>query len=303
MKKTIITGIVTFVLGGGVGYLVTKKALEDYYAQLAQEEIDDVKSFYEMKFNKTSHDDPSCEMTQEQYEERHEKKSDESPKSKVQFLHKEGYTVTEIADELGMTDGEVQDYLEPVVKAPLARDQVRPGGKVAYHDMAKENMKTQLNMPRDSIEHHNVFDRAGARKEIDPIDDATNEPADDGYEHERDLSGIDRTGPYEISSDEYNDEFLDHDKVSIYYYMLDDTLCDEHEEVMDDIAGTVGLDFFKTLENHPTAWVRNERLAIDYEICVVRSSYAEVVQGVPHKAMSPREQYLNRQRRGPNDDE
>lgn len=303
MKKTIITGIVTFILGGGVGYLVTKKALEDYYAQLAQEEIDDVKSFYEMKFNKISQDDSSCETTQEQYEERHEKKSDESPKSKVQFLHKEGRTITEIADELGMTDGEVQDYLEPVIKSPLARDQVRPGGKVSYHDMAKENMKTQLNMPRDSIEHHNVFDRAGARKEIDPIDDAMNEPADDGYEHERNLSGIDRTGPYEISSDEYNDEFLDHDKVSIYYYVLDDTLCDEHEEVMDDIAGTVGLDFFKTLDNHPTAWVRNERLAIDYEICVVRSSYAEVVQGVPHKAMSPREQYLNRQRRGPNDDE
>ena len=306
MKKTIITGIVTFILGGGVGYLATKKALEGYYAQLAQEEIDSVKSFYEMKLNKMaqeSADDPSCEMTQEQYEQHHEKKSDESPKSKVQFLHKEGYTVTEIADELGMTDGEVQDYLEPVIKSPLARDQVRPGGKVAYHDMAKENMKTQLNMPRDSIEHHNVFDRAGARKEINPIDDAMNEPADDGYEHERDLSGIDRTGPYEISSDEYNDEFLDHDKVSIYYYMLDDTLCDEHEEVMDDIAGTVGLDFFKTLENHPTAWVRNERLAIDYEICVVRSSYAEVVHGIPHKAMSPREQYQNRQRRRPNDDE
>lgn len=315
MKKTIITGIVTFILGGGVGYLVTKKALEGYYAELAQEEIDDVKSFYEMKFNKMTQDsaDAPEEMTEEQYEASVEKRTDKNyetkgdktiwPRANVQKLHEKGYTITEIADKLGMTDGEVQDYLEPVIKSPLARDQVRPGGKVAYHDMAKENMKTQLNMPRDSIEHHNVFDRAGARKEINPIDDAMNEPADDGYEHERDLSGIDRTGPYEISSDEYNDEFLDHDKVSIYYYMLDDTLCDEHEEVMDDIAGTVGLDFFKTLENHPTAWVRNERLAIDYEICVVRSSYAEVVQGVPHKAMSPREQYLNRQRRGPNDDE
>ena len=316
MKKTIITSIVTFILGGGVGYLVTKKALEDYYAQLAQEEIDDVKSFYEMKFNKISQvsTDAPEEMTEEQYEASVEKRTDKNyetkgdktiwPRANVQKLHEKGYTITEIADKLGMTDGEVEDYLEPVIKSPLARDQVRPGGKVAYHDMAKENMKTQLNMPRDSIEHHNVFDRAGARKEIDPIDDdATNEPADDGYEHERDLSGIDRTGPYEISSDEYNDEFLDHDKVSIYYYVLDDTLCDEHEEVMDDLAGTVGLDFFKTLENHPTAWVRNERLAIDYEICVVRSSYAEVVQGVPHKAMSPREQYLNRQRRGPNDDE
>lgn len=310
MKKTIITGIVSFVLGGGVGYLVAKKMLDEKYADLAQAEIDDVRDYYERKFepkhfnpDKFELDQKDCEateMSEREYEAAH---AGELPRTKVQVLYKKGYTITEIADELGMTDGEVQDYLEPVIKSPLARDQVRPGGKVAYNDMAKENMKTQLNMPRDSIERHNVFDRAGARKEIDPIDDTMNEPADDGYEHERDLSGIDRTGPYEISSDEYNDEFLDHDKVSIYYYVLDDTLCDEHEEVMDDIAGTVGLDFFKTLENHPTAWVRNERLAIDYEICVVRSSYAEVVQGVPHKAMSPREQYLNRQRRGPNDDE
>ena len=307
MNKKFFTHALALLIGGGLGYLVAKKMLEDYYAELAQEEIDSVKEMYERKLDKALEESgDTAEMTQEQYEERHAhtsspEKKEGSPRSKVQFLHKEGYTITEIADELGMTDGEVQDYLEPVVKSPLVRKEV--GSKVAYHQMAKENMREQLELPKDSIEHHNVFKQAGVRKEIEPSDEEVEEPDEPQGYTARDLSEIDRTSPYVISADEYNDEFVEHDKLSIYYYMVDDVLCDEHEEIMDDIDNTVGYDVFRVLENQPTAWVRNERLAIDYEICVVRSSYAEVVQGVPHKALSPREQYQNRQRRRPNDDE
>lgn len=286
MNNKFFTHALALLIGGGLGYLVAKKMLEDYYAELAQEEIDSVKEMYERKLDKALEESgDTAEMTQEQYEERHAYKGspeeeEESPKSTV------------------------QDYLDPIVKSPLVRtDERQVGSKVAYHQMAKENMKDQLNLPKDSIEHHNVFEQAGARKEIEPSDEEVEEPDEPQGYTARDLSEIDRTSPYVISAEEYNDEFLDHDKLSIYYYMVDDVLCDEHEEVMDDIAGTVGYDVFGVLENQPTAWVRNERLAIDYEICVVRSSYAEVVQGVPARAMSPREQYQNRQRRRPNDDE
>ena len=303
MNKKFFTHALALLIGGGLGYLVAKKMLEEYYADMAQEEIDDVRDFYERKYETKSEPLTATDVTEDECDTDY-KVEDKSPRIKVQNLYRDGYTVTEIADELHMTDGEVQDYLEPVVKSPLVRtDERQVGSKVAYHQMAKENMREQLELPKDSIEHHNVFKQAGARKEIEPSDEETEDSDEPQGYTERDLSEIDRTQPYEITSDEYNDEFVEHDKVSIYYYMLDDVLCDEHEEVMDDIAGTVGYDVFKTLEDHPTAWARNERLAIDYEICVVRSSYAEVVQGVPARAMSPREQYQNRQRRRPNDDE
>jgi len=299
MKKVIFTHVLTLLLGGGIGYLVAKKMLEDQYAELAQEEIDDVKAFYELKLDRVMASSDDNGMTDEEYEATLPPKSDAD---KVRELHKAGYTVTEIADALQMLDASVEEQLEVTRKPSVVvrPDQVRPGAKVAYHDMAKENMREQLGIGKSSIEHYNVFDR-----QPEPLTDAAGyaEGEIEGQPAERDLSDIDRTQPYVISSEEYNDEFIHHDKVSIYYYMLDDVLCDEHEQVMDDIAGTVGYDCFKALENSSAAWVRNERLAIDYEICVVRSSYAEVVQGVPHKAMSPRETYEKRQQRRANGEE
>lgn len=299
MNKSLFTHALALLLGGGIGYLVAKKMLEDQYADLAQEEIDDVKAFYEMKIDrvvKEAMDENG--MTDEEYEEKRTVAPDE-----VRALKAEGYTVTEIADKLGLSDMVVKSVIEPGATAALVRpDNVRPGAKVAYHDMAKEALKEQLGIGigKSSIEHYNVFD-----KQPESLTDAAGyaEGEIEGEPAERDLSDIDRTQPYVISSDEYNDEFIHHDKLSIYYYILDDVLCDEHEQPMDDIAGTIGYDCFKILENQSAAWVRNERLAIDYEICVVRSSYAEVVQGVPHKAMSPRETYEKRQQRRANGEE
>lgn len=297
MKKVIFTHVLTLLLGGGIGYLVAKKMLEDQYAELAQEEIDDVKAFYELKLDRAMASSEENGMTEEEYEATLPPKSDAD---KVRELHKEGYTVTEIADALQMLDSSVQDLLETTKKPSVVvrPDNVRPGAKVAYHDMAKEALKEQLGIGigKSSIEHYNVFD-----KQPESLTDAAGyaEGEIEGEPAERDLSDIDRTQPYVISSEEYNDEFIHHDKLSIYYYILDDVLCDEHEQPMDDIAGTIGYDCFKILENQSAAWVRNERLAIDYEICVVRSSYAEVVQGIPAKILSPREAYQKKQvRRG-----
>ena len=120
----------------------------------------------------------------------------------------------------------------------------------------------------------------------------------------RDLTHIDRTQPYVISGEEYTDEFEHHDKISLYYYVLDDTLANEREEVMDDIDGTVGWDVFKVLEMQNCAWVRNEPLGIDYEICAVRNSYAQAVHGIRQdENLSPRERYLRQQKRREKDED
>ena len=316
MNRIVFTHTIALLIGATGGYLVANKMLEDRYADLAQAEIDSVKEMYERKMQKiidrTIPDENG--MTDEKYGKGHVVEGDhpeetspveektESIPEQVRRLKKEGMTVTEIADEMEMADNIVEGILNQNTKSsPLVRSEP----KTPYHQMAKENGRAKAEMPKNSIEHQNVFKQAGPRKEIEPSDEEEVETPE-RYEHtpdERDLAGIDRTQPYVISSEEYNDEFVEHDKLSIYYYMLDDVLCDENEEVMDDISNTVGYDCFKVLENAPTAWVRNERLGIDYEICVVRSSYAEVVHGIPQKVLSPREEYQKRQARRGNQDE
>lgn len=126
---------------------------------------------------------------------------------------------------------------------------------------------------------------------------------DDGTE--RDLEGVDRTEPYLISDREYSEEFPEHDKISLYYYTFDDVLCNENEEPMDDIDGTVGQDAMAELSDGTMCvWVRNEPLSIDYEICAVRNSYAQAVHGINlNENLSPRERYLRQQKRRENGDE
>jgi hypothetical protein len=120
----------------------------------------------------------------------------------------------------------------------------------------------------------------------------------------RDLSEIDRTAPYLIDVTEFGEEFPNHDKITLYYYTYDDVLCDEGEEIIDDIDGTVGWDCFKQLEMQTTSWVRNERLGADYEICAVRTSYSEAVHGINlPENLSPRERYLRKQKRRDEDSE
>ena len=104
--------------------------------------------------------------------------------------------------------------------------------------------------------------------------------------------------PYLINDMQFSDENQHYDKVSLYYYKLDDILCEE-EEILDDIEETIGYEAMTALDNQTTVWVRNERLEIDYEVISINKSYAEAVEGLniaPAKNLSPREQYEKERR-------
>jgi len=51
MNKQLIIKIAIFALGAGCGFLVAKKAYEEYYASIAQEEIDSVKEAFEARMS------------------------------------------------------------------------------------------------------------------------------------------------------------------------------------------------------------------------------------------------------------
>lgn len=142
--------------------------------------------------------------------------------------------------------------------------------------------------------------------EEDPDDDEEEDIEDEEIRDEAGMTEsehlarrkVDRTQPYLIDDIEYSEGAPHHDKVSLYYYILDDVLCEGSEEIIDDIDNTVGYDALNALDMQTTVWVRNERLAIDYEVISLRSSYAETVHGLRQEAaMTPRERYMKQKQR------
>ena len=208
MNKSLVNAMM-FTLGTGVGFLIAKKIFKVKYANLAQEEIDSVKETYERKYKKE--ESTNNGMTDEEYAE--------------EIIVRNPHIAKSSLDE------------DSVIINPRNRS------KVAYHDMAKENMKAKL-----GIISQEEIDEADCEEEEDdgPLTDSAGYTEDDFIDNipSRDLSGIDRSDPYVISDEEYSDEFTHHDKLSFYYYTEDDVLCDENEEPIDDIDGTVGWDCF-----------------------------------------------------------
>jgi len=116
-----------------------------------------------------------------------------------------------------------------------------------------------------------------------------------------------RGDPYLIDEEAFNNECDHYDKETLFYYKVDGVLCDENEDIVDDVEGTVGDDAIPALADRMTVWVRNEPRSIDYEIVSANKSYAETVAGLmaPPTVRTPREIYEEKQknRRDLNDEE
>lgn len=247
--KSILIKTIIFALGAAAGFLVGKKVYEEYYAALAQEEIDSVKERFEdkkLKLNAlyTSKEGKINGMTEKEYEVK--KESEQSERTNRNSL--------------------TRSSLDNNPNEQAKRNYSLIGAK---HEEPKD----------EEDEEGPVTDVAGKTEE------------------EMDLTKVDRTEPYIIDDREFTDEFEHHDKVSLYYYNVDDVLCDEGEEIIEDREEKVGCDAIPTLDTQTTVWVRNEPLCIDYEIISINKSYAEAVQGMgPEPNLSPREKYLRKQK-------
>lgn len=267
MNKNILINILIFAAGGAVGFFVAKKMLEEEYAALAQEEIDSVKEFY-------------------------------------------GRTAAREKKE----DNEVEKFGNPITRTSLdnnpyeqAKKNYNLAGKSVHNEYAdrleafrqKYDMERISEMKGEGFTPFEIAKEVGIPVEdIEYIDDAVaeDEPETDAAgktEEEMDLTKVDRTAPYIISDVEFSLEFDHHDKVSLYYYIVDGVLAEESEEMIDDVSGTVGDDTLKQLRGRNNiVWVRNEPLAIDYEIIAVNKSFSRDILGIDEEDnLTPREKY------------
>lgn len=282
MLKNFMIPTLTFLVGAGVGFLVAKKVLEQKYAIIAEEEIASVREAMER-----------ARLRKEAKEEA-EKKEAVIAQNKKQLgkkVEEEGYKAPEVPKN---------DPSGILTRSSLDTDPCETA-KRDYHKIGEKKKKPVAPKKND------VRPETDIGEEDDP-----DEVVDDAGKTEQDmlnLTQVDRVTPYVIDDVQYSEEFDHHDKVSLYYYRVDGVLCEENEELIDDIEACIGYEALTVLDTQTNVWVRNEPLGIDYEIIALNSSYAEAISGLHvkqienNKLMTPRERYVERQKRRENNAE
>lgn len=87
------------------------------------------------------------------------------------------------------------------------------------------------------------------------------------------------TKPYLITEDEFLNDKNEYDKISLTYYMLDDTLADEFDEMID-IEEAISSDIFNQIAgSDEDLYVRNNTLETDFEIMKVEGSFHDKYGG------------------------
>ena len=90
--------------------------------------------------------------------------------------------------------------------------------------------------------------------------------------------------PFIITIEEFTDDCVDYEKLSLYYYDEDDTLIDDRDDIIPNIYELIGdaLTRFGEGSNDPDiVYVRNEAMACDYEIGRYYKRYQEEFLGLP----------------------
>lgn len=90
----------------------------------------------------------------------------------------------------------------------------------------------------------------------------------------------DQVHPYQITYEEF-EEGDNYEQKTLTYYLRDDTLATEEDEIITvDVVGDHNIDVLLALDNgDKEIYVRDVRMAVDYEITLSQGSFAEDVLG------------------------
>jgi hypothetical protein len=239
IKKTLI-GLTIFGAGTGVGYLIAKKTLVTQY----REDLEEVKQFY---YNKLE---------------------------EMGVMDKDFKPENDYEEDTDGDDIETEEYFNKVMKYSSA---VRP-----EHEGKGRPI---INYNKPPLEIRNYGDLDGSEEEED---DEEEDPIDVAYEaelearaeefatrrYENKTNGL----PYVIDHTEYEDGPEEYERQILYYYTHDRMLCEDDDSVVEDEEELTGFDYEDTLEMQTTAWVRNDKLMVLYEIHRIDASYQLTVE-------------------------
>ena len=121
---------------------------------------------------------------------------------------------------------------------------------------------------------YNNYNDIPTKKDIVSEKEAGQEASLTAETQDRDMDG----DAYQISDLQFSQENQHYDKITLYYYTVDDVLTGENEEIIDDRERLLGV--YEIESDDPSeAFYRNERLMIDYEVILIYGSYKTLVMG------------------------
>lgn len=253
--RTLIVTTLSFAAGGACGYFLARHMLQKKYAKKATEEIADYKRTL-------------AEMNEEELDSHRIRLS----RVMLKELRKADAGVPE---EFTTESGELKEEFSDMSTGPVVSTSI---------DYAALGRRNEGKKPpkKATAAYQNLVEKG-------IIDEA---PILTEEEERTELVGAEL--PYVIHHQQFIDECDHFDKVTMFYYAHDDTVCGEDEVINDDIDGTIGWGVLKELDTQTTAWSRNEMRSEDYEIIRVDGSYAELVMGI-HENMGSIERSENLQ--------
>jgi hypothetical protein len=109
-------------------------------------------------------------------------------------------------------------------------------------------------------------------------------PQEVDFEYADEVRRRSEEAPYIISKDEYFQNEEEFQQSTLTYYVGDGILCDERDDVINEVDETVGDDnllrFGHRSDDDNVVYVRNHVLEIEYEICKSEGKYAREVAGL-----------------------
>ena len=258
-----IKRILIFAAGATVGAGGMYLALDKKYAKLLAQETDDIRSYYRNRIIK-------LQDILEEREKDDEDLSDGDPKSGSSITPEE-YAKIAVVDSDG--DKSFVDYTAFSRHEDISK----------INGMKKESAKDirdELDKVSKAV-HDDDFDKHMAERE---------HPEEDDNEYEEMIAEIDNQQirdeqqraknenilPYAIMRSEYLNQKTWYEKLSWNFYE-DGIVTDEHDDMVHapvKILGTDFLDAFGMDDSDPDiAYIRNDQLAQDYEVCRIAERY------------------------------
>lgn len=128
-------------------------------------------------------------------------------------------------------------------------------------------------------------EEVGSRKE--DVEDRT-----EYFDYRREIPKRSPEVPYVISYDEFFENPKDYDQRTLTYFSKDDVVVEERDAPIDDVLGILGpvaLEQFGNGSKDPNiVYVRNDRLAMDFEVCWDPDSFEETVLGQIKHSENPK---------------
>lgn len=251
-------GILSAAAGAGAGYVVATKVLEQKYADIADQEIEEAKRFY-AAVNKTDYPTPGDAVKALIPEDEQEEVAvEESERAKLEKAGQEA-------------------YLKYTGKYKSKGAVTVEGETVTIEEESIETEDGEQETVVEVVKHNILVDG----KPLDRDDDVW----------EREVAARSEEKPYVISEEEFFQNEQDFEQWSLTYYEGDDVLCTDKDEVIEDVDAMVGEENLKKFglesKDMHLVYVKNNKRGLDFEIARSRGKYTVEVLDLEDEAPRP----------------